>query len=34
MENRGIAEATLAMTEDGRGIGRRELDNPKFGHRA
>jgi hypothetical protein len=30
MEERGIAAATLAMTEDGRGIGNRNLKNPKY----
>jgi hypothetical protein len=30
MEERGIAAATLGMTEDGRGIGNRDLKNPKY----
>lgn len=30
MEEKGIAEATLKMTEDGIGIGSRDLENPKY----
>ena len=30
MEERGIAEATLVMTEDGRGVGNHSLKNPKY----
>ncbi|MGQ0445415.1 MAG: hypothetical protein ACT4O2_09890 [Beijerinckiaceae bacterium] len=33
MENRGIAVATLVMTEDGYGIGSRDLENCKYAHR-
>jgi hypothetical protein len=30
MEEGGIAEATLVMTEDGRGVGNHNLKNPKY----
>ncbi|HUZ91757.1 MAG TPA: hypothetical protein VMU78_07640 [Methylocella sp.] len=33
MEREGIASATLLMTEDGYGIGSRDLENLKYANR-